>query len=267
MHPIRHVGVSPTELDELVAGERWRHWCAIEPDLAAVGSLAEVRSLRGEAEDRIVGALLRLAAQDRGDDHLAAIALVHQFGGAVRVISRQFRQLAGEDIEGLVVGAMWEQIRSFPWQRRRHHFAACVMYDTRRTVRKLLMPGRDWRNHDPVVLLNPQSWVFEALIEHAGTSELREPGPDPSTELAGFLEWVARRGFVDKDDVGLLVELLASDRSNPAIPKWHRGACSVAAVEQVAGDRGVCTKTVCRRRDKVIAKLRDAVPAYIEAVA
>ena len=267
MHPIRHVGVSPTELDQLVTGERWRRWCDREPVLATVSSLEEFRALRGEAEDSIMGALLRLAAHDHGDDHLAAVALVHQLGGAVRVISRQFRHLAEEDIEGIVVGAMWEQIRSFPWRRRTHHFAASIVHDTRRAVRKVLMPGRDWRNHDRVVLVDPQSWTFETLTETGGALCHGAPEPEARAELESFLVWAWRSGFVDEDDVRLLAALLTSDRDNLEIPQWGRGICSVAAVEQVAGQRGTSAKTVFRTRDRVIAKLRDAAPAYLAAVA
>ena len=115
---IRQVGITPQELDELVDEERWRQWCLAEPDLAEIGSLKAVRELRGEAEDQALGALLRLAATDGHDDQLAAVAVLHQLGGSVRTIARHFWHLAGGDVEGIVVGAVWEQIRSYDWRSR-----------------------------------------------------------------------------------------------------------------------------------------------------
>ena len=123
---IRQVGIAPQELDELVDEERWRQWCLAEPDLAEFGSLKAVRELRGEAEDQALGALLRLAATDGHDDQLAAVAVLHQLGGSIRTIARHFWHLADGDVEGIVVGAIWEQIRSYDWRSRRRHHAAAI---------------------------------------------------------------------------------------------------------------------------------------------
>ena len=118
-----------------------------------------------------------------------------------------------------------------------------------------------------VVLLNPQSWVFEAFAEHAETSATSLDAFDSRDQLGIFLNWAIGRGVVDDEDIGLLDALMDLDRGNPQIPRWLRGACSMAAVEHMASERGVCTKSVYRARDKVLAKLRDAAPHFLDEVA
>lgn len=264
---IRQVGVAPQELDELVDGERWRQWCHAEPDLCEFGSLKAVRELRGEAEDKALGALLRLASADGYDDQLAGVAVLHQLGGTVRTIARHFWHLSSGDVEGIVVGAMWEQIRCHAKAERPCHHAAAIHHATRKVVRATLLPDVSRTLGQRVVLLNPQSWVFEAVVERAesGTSTL--DAFDSRDQLAIFLNWAAGQGVVDDEDIGLLDSLLDLDRGNPQIPKWLRGACSTAAVEHMAAERGMCAKSMYRARDKVLAKLRDAAPLFMDEVA
>lgn len=264
---IRQVGITPQELDELVDEERWRQWCLDQPDLAEFGSLQAVRELRGAAEDAALGALLRLAATDGHDDQLAAVAVLHQLGGSVRTIARHFWHLAGGDAEGIVVGAIWEQIRSYDWRSGRRHHVAVIHHATRKAVRATLMPdtSRTWGQR--VVLLNPQSWVFEALAEPSDTTGMSLDAFDSRDQLDIFLRWASGHGVVDDDEIGLLDALMSLDRANPQIPRWLRGACSMAAVERMASERGLCTKSVYRARDKVLAKLREAAPQFLDEVA
>ena len=101
-----------------------------------------------------------------------------------------------------------------------------------------------------VIPINPQSWVFEAATA---------PSPDPVGEVADlcaqdqldlFLSWSLRRGIVDEREIDLLLTLADDDRSNPAITRWMRGACSMSAVARAASERGVCAKSVTRARDR-----------------
>ena len=55
---------------------------------------------------------------DGEDDELAAVAVLHQVGGSVRTIARHFWHLADGEAEGIVTGAMWEQIRAYDWHGR-----------------------------------------------------------------------------------------------------------------------------------------------------
>ena len=267
MPSITQAGVTPRELDSLVGGERWRAWCRARPELAAFESLATIRRLRGTAEDQALGALLWLAATDGGDDQLAAVAVLHQLGGSVRVIARHFWHAAEGEAEGIVAGAMWEQIRAYDWRERTGRHAQAIHHATRKSVRSVLLrdPSR-WQTRG-VIPLNPQSWLFEAVMERPLAEELRVTDLGPQDELQALLRWSLRNGVLDDDEVALLTELLDADRDNPRITKWMRGACSTLAVEQAASARGVCAKSVTRARDRAIAKLRVAGPNFIDEVA
>lgn len=267
MLSIAHVGIPPAQLAKLVEGEVWERWLTAEPDLAAVSSLAELDLLRGSATDGPLGALVRLAARDGGDDELAAIAVVHQLEGGVRRLVHQFRNLT-DDVEAVVIGALWETIRTFPWRRRTRSFAANLIYDTRTAVVALLLPGTTRRGPEPSVLVDPQTWAWDAL---AG-SEAARPADDPgaAAELADLLDWAIGAGVVTRAEARLLDELVAAGRTDcdDGEPRWAaRGACSVAAVAAVAARRGRCARTVVRQRDQVVARLREAKGRYLAEAA
>lgn len=258
---IRNVGVTPDELDALVDQDRWDRWRRAEPALRGIDSLRAMRPLRGEEEDSLLGALIRLGAKDAGNDQLAAIAVMHQLGGSIRVIACRHRHLCSEDIDGIVVGAMWEQIRSFDWRTHTRHYGAALTHGTRRAVQKLLIPDRH-----SAAPLDPHSWLFEAA---AGVEDPESTIDqlDSRDELDAFFAWAVAHRRISPDEISLLVTLLASDRANPEIPKWRRGACSVAALAEIADRRGVCTKSIVRARDRALKRLRQAVPAYLDEVA
>lgn len=266
MVPIRQLGVSPEELDELVANDRWRQWCAAEPVLTSIAGLHELRVLRGEPEDRLLGALTRLASRSGGDDPLATIAVIHQLGGSVRSIARRFWRMTDEDIEEIVTATMWAEVRSFDWRRHTEHFGGKLTHATRRAVRRLLASGHSGYLDEAVVPVDPQTWLFEALAEQAAREVPATP-TDAREELLRFLAWAVEQGHLQRDDVSLLLTLVALDRDNPGITLWMRGACSVAAVAQVAEQRGVCAKTVARARSRVLERLRQVAPAYLQEVA
>lgn len=125
----------------------------------------------------------------------------------------------------------------------------------------LLRDDSRWQTRG-VIPINPQSWLFEVVMKQPDVSDL---GPGDQLEI--LLSWATGHGVIDEEDAALLESLLEADRRNPTIPKWRRGACSMSAVEQMASERGVCTKSVIRARDRVIAKLREAAPAFLEEVA
>jgi hypothetical protein len=264
---LRQVGITPHELDELVDDQRWHEWCLAEPDLAQFSSLMAVRELRGKTEDQALGALLRLAATDGHDDQLAAVAVLHQLGGSVRTIARHFWHLSDRDIEGIVVGVIWEQIRTYDWRNRTRHHVAAIHHTTRKVVRSTLMPDASRTLGQRVVLLDPQSWWLEAIGEHAEGSTTSLDAFDSRDQLTIFLNWAASHGVVDDEEVGLLDALMDLDRHNTQIPQWLRGACSMAAIEHLASERGLCTKSVFRARNKVLVKLRHAAPQFLDEVA
>ncbi len=267
MSSIIHVGIPPSNLAEMVDGEIWDRWLRAEPALAAVNSLTELDALRGSATDGPLGALVRLAARDSGDDEMAGIAVVHQLEGGVQQLIRQFRNLT-DDIETVVIEALWEKIRTFPWQRRAQSYAANLVYDTRATVVALLLPDKTRRGPEPVVFIDPQSGLLDVVAGSTGT-DTDEDLCDARDQLADLLSWALATNAITPEDARLLVELVLADRGalDTESPQRARGACSVAAVAKVAQHHGLCTKTVFRRRDQALASLRASAGRYLSEVA
>ena len=270
MGPISWLGCSPADLNEQVSGAVWSRWLAAEPSLGVVGSLDELHALRGRSADVPLGALVRLAATDGGDDQLAGIAVAHQLEGGVKHLMFSLRDLS-EDIDAVVMGALWAEIRSFPWQRRTRAFAASLMYATRASVMDLLLPT--WARHgrESVVPVDPQAALTRCL---EGTDTWRCGGTSATCEqsaleLAGLLDWALSSRVIDRDDRLLLRDLI--DAGHEVAPEdtamTLRGTCSQAAVRRVAERRGVCGRTVRRRRDQVVATLRASAVRYLAEVA
>ena len=193
MPSITQAGVTPRELDSLVDGERWRAWCRARPELAAFDSLATIRRLRGTAEDQALGALLWLAATDGGDDQLAAVAVLHQLGGSVRVIARHFWHAAEGEAEGIVAGAMWEQIRAYNWRERTGAHAQAIHHATRKSVRSVLLRDDSrWQSRGcparpTVLVLRGTRWMRTGLLTRAWTAfgpQRRAPA-SPALVVAG----------------------------------------------------------------------------------
>ena len=267
MLPIAHVGLSPESLWSIVREDRWSTWTAVEPVLLDIDCLQDLRSRRGSDEDPLLGALLHLAAVDGGNDELAAIAVVHQLEPAVQKLVCQFRNLAGNDVDGVVIGALWVAIRAFAWRTRRRSFAAALIHDTRAGVLSLLLPDHTRTGTRKVTFFDPLSPFLGVLAERSsGTNTANGIELD---ELADLLRWALASGVVSRADAKLLLELVDADRRNRSLtsPQWSRGPCSVAAVHVVAARRGVNPRTITRSRDAVIARLRQATRAYIAEVA
>lgn len=267
MSSIIYVGIPPANLAEIVEGEIWDRWLRAEPSLAAVNSLAELDALRGSATDGPLGALVRLAARDGGDDEVAGIAVVHQLEGGVRRLVRQFRNLT-DDVETVVIEALWEQIRTFPWQRRTRSYAANLVYDTRAALIALLLPDTTRRGPEPVVFIDPQSGLLDVVAGSTGP-DIDEDLCDARDQLAELLRWAVATKAITVEDARLLVELVVADRGalDTESLQRARGACSVAAVAKVAERHGLCAKTVFRRRDQALTILRATAGRYLSEVA
>ncbi|MEO6628143.1 MAG: hypothetical protein ABIP03_06185, partial [Aquihabitans sp.] len=201
-------------------------------------------------------------------DQLAGIAVVHQLNGKVRRLIASLGDQS-DDIEAIVIGALWERVRAFPWQRRRRAYAANLMLDTKTSVMAFLQPGRTRRGPEPVAFIESTT-CLEAL------AELRACGwPDNEScgaggnDLADLLAWAQLRRVIPDADVALLLQLVEAGREVAELesPRTLRGVCSDAALRRVAQRRGVSTKTILRQRNRAVAALRAQAPLYLAEVA
>jgi len=260
------LGYSPDVLCSAIAGERWERWRDREPELRCVEALTDLDALRGPAADLPLGALVRLAALDGGDDELAAVAVVHRLQPGTRSLCRRLRDLS-DDIEPIVVGELWAQIRTFPWQRRTHSYAANLLMDTRAGVLRHLQVGR-WA--EPLVLVGEETSRLErAPGSREGSGSSDGPGDEPSDELTALLAWAREARVVSHEDEQLLAELIAAGHQVMRRESgWaKKGACSELAVSLVAQRRGVSCRTLVRRRNRIVDALRQAAQRYLNEVA
>ncbi len=231
-------------------GGRWQYWQHREPALRAVTDLAglPVKGLRSDpvTANRIISALARLAARDGGDDHDAAIVLVHVLGPGVRRIARG---LAGADRDpvALVVGELVVQIRRFPATRNSRSVAVSLLLSTRREViRELPRRLPDGRRRE--VPIPPHDPLWDSLQQPAGK--------DDAVDVAELLSWTVAAGLADARDVRLLVGMMSVDDAGRRITR-HRAAAEF----------GVTERTVRRRRDRILHQLRVAAPLFLQAQA
>lgn len=270
MYRVPLMGLTPEELEEQVTGIVWARWIATEPTLASLPDLNAMQRLTGNAKDAPLGGLVRLAAIDGGDDPLAAIAVSHQLEWGARHLMHSLHDLT-EDIDEVVLGTLWIRIRTFPWRRRTHAYAANLLRDTRASV--LASFGRRTSRPGPraSVLIDPQSALLDRLtatqpsVIGAPTSSAQ----DPSDELAELLHWALTCGVIGRDDAVLLLDLVEAGEevADKDTPWTMRGMCSQAAVRRVAERRGVSGKTVMRERDRVVAALRGSAERYVQDAA
>jgi hypothetical protein len=261
-----HVGVTPDELHERVTGDIWQRWTDQEPALQPFGSLLDPAWLDAPDRDQGLGALIQLAAKDGGDDELAAIAVCHRMRPAVLKAIRDFG--LHDDAEAIVVGALWESIRAFPWRRRSRAYASHLCHDTRRRVLQFQTTRRHPHDRFRYVFVGSDDLLDWAgrTIRPGGTDV---EGTDAPTELCELFEWARGSGVLGSDDVALLRDLVAASYAvtDQDTPWTARGASPQAALHWLAQRNGTSARTLRRRRDHAIQRLRRAAPQYLSDIA
>lgn len=276
MPAIQHFDLTWATLTERVERTgRWTSWVAAEPVLADLGGLDEVMAM---AQDRaapsranaLLAALVRLGAADGGNDLEAAQAVALLLSKGTARLGRQLRNLS-KDIDEMVVGQVWLQIREFPWRQRRRAIAQNILMDARRAVLRDL--GVDTRKSSKgvVVVLVDTASVRAAtdrgslvMAPSGGFLVGHDPGAGLGDEptLLGVLQWATGNGVVTDEDAGVLLELAALELAWPV-----HGLNSAAELAAVATRRGVNARTVSRSRDRAVRSLVSARAAYLRECA
>src|SRR3954454_1389263 len=133
MFDVTLLGESRAQLvARLDAADTFTRWSELVPELAsdpAISSVADVYAAMAPGApagrwDILLWSLLRLAAADGGNQDDAVLAVLHAVaGGASRLVNRGFD-------DGLVLGELTIQIRTYPWRTRRRAVAANLLRDT-----------------------------------------------------------------------------------------------------------------------------------------
>lgn len=248
------LGESRTELTaRLDDAGTFTRWVELTPQLSAgdtVSSVADVFDALAPSSDPalwdvLLGALLQLAALDGGDQPDAVLAVLHAVaGGAARLVRRGFE-------EGLVLGQLTIQIRTYPWRTRRRAVAANLLLDTEHALCREVHPARmqTRRRACPVT---------ETSVDMGPYSD--DPGPfdelvpDPAgddLDLVDLLLWAERTGVVDARDLSMLLEY------------HYAREFSGSGHEHVARVFGVNVRTSKRRCAATLQALHAAAPQYL----
>jgi hypothetical protein len=118
---------------------RLREWAANEPRLATFESpQALIRFLRSRSADldRKDAILSFLLERARVDEFAARVVLEAILPGLKRLAGSVFHEVGEEEeLSSLLLWCAWEEIRAFPFERRRTRIAANLLFDTRKRMR------------------------------------------------------------------------------------------------------------------------------------
>jgi hypothetical protein len=259
-------GESRTELvARLDTADTFTRWVQLVPELAAEGTVSSVAEVLAALEpgtertrwDGLLLALLQLAAVD-GADQADAVFVVLQAvaAGAARLLRRSTtpsRRGARPDFtEGLVLGQLTIQIRSYPWRTRTRAVAANLLLDTEHALCREVYAARfkTRRRAEPVV-----ERPVDMRRSVDATPVYDEVGPDVADaaglELVDLLMWAERTGVVAARDLSMLVEY------------HYARELTGAGHEHVARTFGVNVRTSKRRVAAALEALQAAAPQYL----
>lgn len=227
-------------------------WAEQEPALVGIGGVGELADLTrpgGDPRraDEVLGALVRCAAIDGGDDTDAVLVVLHLLSDGAAALAAKLAHRCADPL-AMVVGELACQIRTYPWQQRPTGFAAGLLLDTKHTLwRGELRPLANTDHPRDAVLVDPVVWAEATGDQVTAIND--------DVDLGDLLAWAARTGVAIREDLRLLLEL-----------ERHHGYGN-AARHRVAADFGINERTVRRRRDRTLAALRAAGAAYLAAAA
>lgn len=232
----------------------WARWVQVEPALAMVGgpgglSAGLAPGVDRQTADALLGALIRLAAADGGDEQDAVLVVLHALAEGAAALAGQVAHRTADSLS-VVVGELTCQIRTFPWRRRTRAYAANLLADTKHQlwVGELRPLGT---GHHPAQArpVDPLMWPDLRLdqtapVDAAGQSQ---------AELLDLLVWAAGAGVAPVGDLELLWDQIAG--------------AGTSGQAELAADLGVDERTLRRRRRRTVRSLRDSSSAYLTAVA
>ena len=242
-------------LHTLRSSGKWAVWSTPGSALSHFTSLEEACAAheRGDARCyQVVAELAALGARRGGDDDDAALAVVLMLArGIDKLATRLLRDVCEIDH---VNTAVLEEVKAAEPQLG----ARAAQYLLQRARQRLCRPASGMVSR--VESISLEHYTEPATSGgHDWSIDLADPQvEDPLEDLVDLLAWATGVGVIDAAEVDLLIELLAEENAGLAREEAQR----------VVGERhGVAMRTVRRRRDATTARLRDAAPAYLAAIA
>ena len=249
-----------------------RRWGRLEPTLAGYADVEQIRAdahRRGATaqSDDLLAALARLAACDCGDDPLAARALLQLLLPAAALAYRLAHLPRAEAIAA-VLSTLSCRIRTYPWRRRPHRVAANLLLDTEMDLRRArarerarvelsltaLADRTDHRQSTADRLDLVLAWasrLAEQPLYPRRPADPAEVEEDPREQLLTLFCWAVDTDVISPDDVALLTAI-----------DLHQHP-----VAALADEHGIAPRSLARRRQRALARLRAARRDYLQATA
>jgi len=224
-----------------LVGQLNREWTTLRADTAANAIAASwARETPALAGLRTLAQLEEAAA--RLTD-LAARVVLQLMLGKVVLIARAHASVLPELDERvqLAVTCMYEAIRTFPVERRRHHVPPHLAWSTHAAV------GRAVRAQAVEV---PVGSLTEVVWQSAGLH--------PSEELAQVLAWAVAAGHLSRTDAELLAARYGFEEG--ANRTWK----GMGDLEAVAQRRGLSPASVKQRCSRARRRLAAVAPDYLD---
>lgn len=239
------------------ASGRWARWVECQPGLevaesaVGLGRMAADRTDPARANDLLL-ALVRVGSVDGGVDELAVTFLASLLVPGGDRLARSLWSLGG-DVEQIIAGQLWLQLREYPWRTRPRAVAKNTLMETRRSV--LADFGAATATRAALVPLPPVE-LAQTLERHVDVAPVEPPA---DLALLDLLVWARSRQVLTADAATLLWDLAvlaAEETQRTGRAGRARGVGSLQAATQVAQSRGLATRSVRRQRDRALSALR-----------
>ena len=247
-------------------------WAQREPALRAARTLDDLQALTSPRAQQdivndVLGATVRIAARDGGDDPTAVLVVVHLLSNGLQASAARIAPAVPGALSHLiaeVTGHIRTCSVTFPYRsyalqliRKAEHSVLAERYPHYSGGHRLQEIPLDPAQLDEIaqndIMIAGGRAALCAEPPHLGDGE---PPIDPETiDPIDLVLWAVRTAVINVDDVELLLELDTAHR--------RRGA----SLDRVAARRQVCVRTLNRHQRHVEAALRAALPDYLSAVA
>ncbi|KNX35876.1 hypothetical protein [Luteipulveratus halotolerans] len=242
------------------ANEQWATWCRQHPALRVAVDTTTLRVWLKQAAsrdaDEVLHALAQLAAPDGADNTAAAAALAWALMPGACTLANRLRTLTPE-IDQVVAGQLWLEVRTFPWRRLRK-VSANILLNTRAGVLRECDAQSQLARFDP-------TWSRTSPVDPYGAFWSAQVAAEPRTsdaaeELLQLLEWACAHDVITAADRSLLLCLVeAADRSaTNRTGRCGAGLMANDTTEAVAGRLGMSARTLRRRTRSSIDALTEA---------
>lgn len=261
--------------ESLAYSGKWEQWQQVEPRLAGFASFDEARSAWRRRDDDcypVVAALTVLGSRRGGDDDDAALAVLVLLSEGVNRVAGQLSDLCEV---GDVHAMVWEEIKRAEPQLGNRAGRYLLDRARQRLCRQADAQQESKRPESRFRTTSLEGWISRnkeagvgAEVEGDDPIDLLLAMPvveDPVEDLGDLLCWARNVGVIASADIDLLIELMATEHEVLARGETKRAR---EEAQRIVGERhGVTMRQIRRRRDRTAARLAEAAPRYLEAIA